>query len=162
MAYTPPWLEYHDPPIQLHSGDWSNWLIRADIILDWWPHLRDMLLDRLIERYGLAGRHRIAIYGVPQGGTLWAGELASRLGYWHVSEPRLTDAYELWVVDDVVTTGGSLQEIEADAHFALIDRGENYVLRVAWRLPLPSQDLSELRKIRKIVKYPPPTSVVGG
>ncbi len=128
------WLEYHQEPVQLHSGGWSHWLVRGDLMFANAP-LREAVLDCWVEaiRKHDQGADELRIWGVPDGGTPWAKALAKRFdgkpllgGYVQADHP-LDHTY---VVDDVATTGSSLFQYN-EPKLVIIRRGPTEVL-VSW------------------------------
>lgn len=109
----PSWLEYHTTPVPLHSGQTSHWLVRGDLIfLD--PHLRSLVLD-VWERC-LQHAHNPVVLGVPRGGTPWAEALAERVNGTYIEQGVSEDeeGVSFVVVDDVLTTGHSLETFRPD------------------------------------------------
>lgn len=107
------WLEYHEDPVTLHSGQQSQWLVRGDLIFND-PHLRKVVLDYWQHLVGNEEPRPYWFLGVPEGGTRWAKEIAERVGGFVVKPvlplPKLSKRGTLYIVDDVVTTGSSLTE----------------------------------------------------
>ena len=100
------WLEYHEDPVLLHSGDKSHWLVRGDLIFsDKW--LREAVLDYWeIKLKNFPAPFNFL--GIPKGGSAWSEAIAERMGG-HIWETIGCDPEGTYViVDDVVTTGASL------------------------------------------------------
>jgi orotate phosphoribosyltransferase len=135
MASLIPFLEYHDPPVRLHGGGESHWLIRADLMFECKP-LRELVLDNWVDELGLARAHIIFI---PTGGMPWAEALAERLGCTYGGPDAVPyPKGPLYVVDDVATTGESIMSVpNASKRMVVVDRGYNLRIHAFWRLPLP-------------------------
>jgi orotate phosphoribosyltransferase len=110
----PAWLEYHPTPVPLHSGQTSHWLVRGDLIfLD--PHLRSLVLDVWQRCLGLTPPPAPYVLGVPSGGTPWARALAERVNGTYIEpDAPVPEEGEVVVVDDVLTTGHSLESFRPD------------------------------------------------
>lgn len=129
----PEWLTYHEEYVQLHSGDWSQWLVHGEVIYED-EDVRSAVLDTwqtAIWRY-LGGQDRSTrIYGIPNGGTIWASALAERLGvppmlgYCAAEDERPT-----FIVDDVATTGAS-RSLFPEPALVVVRRGPVDVLSSA-------------------------------
>lgn len=97
-------IEYHEEPVRLHSGGYSHYLVRGDLMFQD-KRLREAVLDFWISKLPY---RPITLNSVPSGGTLWAEALGDRIdtlrhqGHW--PEQVVCSV----VVDDVVTTGASL------------------------------------------------------
>ena len=131
------WLEYHHEPVQLHSGDWSHWLVRGDIAFQD-EHVREAVLDYWVKVLA-AWDEPFNIIGIPTGGTPWADALRERVA---------TDE-KTWfrvAVDDVVTTGASLRGVNATLWLVFFDRRLKRTGAPvnAWdTIPLPLEALSD-------------------
>ena len=105
------WIEYHEEPVKLHSGEFTHWMIRGDLLFEH-EDLREAVLDvwERVVRFRLntfmpKGSHGWEIVGVPRGGLVWADALKDRLG-----DPGELKRPIRIVVDDVYTTGASMGE----------------------------------------------------
>lgn len=136
------WLEFHKDPVTLHSGGKSHWLVRSDLMFAD-EHLRKavisfwgLVLSRLRPRPAF-------VLGVPRGGVPWAKALAQRIEAIYIEpDGEIPEEGEVVVVDDVVTTGHSLNEFRPDipvrVSLAVVSRGSKSV-GAAWmtiHLPL--------------------------
>ena len=130
------WLTHHTAPVRLHSGQRSHWLIDAQAIFEN-EHLRRLVLDcwfPFVQNWP-----NPYIVGIRRGGVPWARALAERIGApWSddTSVPKRSwhGFDSILVVDDVLTTGASLREVQADAAFVVVDRshGEAVPYAVSW------------------------------
>lgn len=111
------WLEYHEEPVSLHSGGWSHWLVRADLMFED-ERIRNAVLECWTEL--LSGwRTALHVVGIPTGGDKWAEALRASL-------PNPVGANTIIVlVDDVVTTGASISQ-DAHVRLAVVDRRVDY------------------------------------
>ncbi len=130
---TKDWIEYHEKPVTLHSGEDCHWLVRADLIFDD-EELREAVLRKWTTKLGNSGGYREFI-GIARGGIPWAHAIADRLNgrcydmtiaeltlYGHLLHAHET-RHPLVVVDDVVTTGKSLGLVpHADAQLVVVSR----------------------------------------
>lgn len=114
------WLEYHEEPVTLHSGGKSHWLVRADLIF------ADEYLRREVLDYWavvLKGwSPPFDIVSIPTGGDVWAEALKERVGNF-VRGAATT--YRV-LVDDVVTTGKSMLDLNSHIRLAVVDRRSFY------------------------------------
>jgi len=119
------WLIYHKKPITLHSGGKSHWFVDGQAIFDD-PNLRESVLKCWGEAiHSLVQSHEDFLFiGVPRGGIRWAEAIAERCG----GEAALPGKYQIRqhrlivAVDDVVTTGASLDSVQADWKLAVVSR----------------------------------------
>ncbi len=135
-------LRYSEDRHRLKRGGKSAFLIDADAIFDCEP-LREFVVSKWVEELNLSRqRAGVTVYGVPNGGTPWARALAERLGieWWEAGASLVGD---IWVVDDVVTTGKSITEMGDTAvrtvqnRMAVVDRSRGAPVYCVWRMPLP-------------------------
>ncbi len=120
-----PWLVYHQEAIQLHSGGWSHFEVRGDIMFANEP-LRASVLDCWMRaiKWWYTDSAQPRVYGVPRGGTPWAEALAERLGVEPLSTYQVADdAGPTFIVDDVTTTGKSLKSYP-EPKLVVVRRGE--------------------------------------
>lgn len=111
----PDWLEYHEEPVQLHSGGWSHWLVRGDLMFANEP-LREAVLSYWLDILR-SWKPPLRILSIPTGGDRWANALKECI------EPLVSDETPFMVVvDDVVTTGASMDAAVAHLHLAVVDR----------------------------------------
>lgn len=114
----PSWLEYHEEPVTLHSGDRSHWLVRGDLMFAD-ERLREAVLafwEPIVRLWSPP----VEIISIPTGGDAWADALRARLGDWCMAGTEMP--YRI-VVDDVVTTGGSIfADGRAHMRLAVVDR----------------------------------------
>lgn len=129
------WLEYHKEPVTLHSGGKSHWLVRGDLI-----YADERLRRVVLAFWGLVlsrlGSPPTFVLGVPRGGVPWAKALAQQIGATYIEpDGEIPEEGEVAVVDDVVTTGRSLDEFRPDipvrVSLAVVSRGSNSV-GAAW------------------------------
>ena len=86
---------------KLHSGDMSPFLIDCSVLTDEdWQALARMVYEKLGER------HFRKVVGVPMGGLKLARELIP----FRFPNPE----YPILIVDDVLTTGRSMEEVRAE------------------------------------------------
>lgn len=107
------WLEHHMEAVTLHSGGKSHWLVRGDLMFAD-EHIREMVLDFWVRC--LKNVKPRYVLGIPGGGVPWAKALADRVEDLTYVEPdgEVPEYGEVVVVDDVATTGNSLQEFRPD------------------------------------------------
>lgn len=135
------WLEYHEEPVTLHSGGRSHWLVRGDLIFAD-EHLREAVLDFWVGCLRPLGAGRkTCILGVPRGGLQWARGLAYRIGEYVGPDDDVSAYEQVVVIDDVVTTGNSIESFRLDiavrVSCAVVQRGGRLV-GAAWaRMNLP-------------------------
>ena len=125
------WLEYHDEPVTLHSGDKSHWLVRGNLIFAD-LHLRAEVLNFWADYV----KHRWLkenwiFYGIPRGGSDWADALGVQMGGVILSD------YEpgAILVDDVCTTGKSFDDLDKGttiAHRLVVVRRGSVSVGVEW------------------------------
>ena len=145
---TESWLEYHAEPVQLHSGGWSHWLVRGDLIFED-EELRKAVIDKWRQALPYEDWDIVAI---ANGGTVWAEALRRDLRpdeVFVVEKHDLaraalfasTEERALVVVDDVATTGSSLicAVPRADVRLCVVDRSmAGLKSATAWaHIPLP-------------------------
>ena len=121
------WLEYHEEPVTLHSGDTSHWLVNgAKLFED--EHIRQAVLD--VWGYAIFVHSPALtaprVFGIPSGGTPWAEALAKAVPgavllkeYERVEEPT-------FLVDDVCTTGASFDEYPSEPRLVVVRRSNKY------------------------------------
>ena len=135
----PEWLEYHETPVELHSGGWSHWLVRGDLIYKD-ERVRELVLDCWTYCMGIhspeyrdpASPRAPRIYGVPDGGTVWAEALAHRWGTEPLSAySAAEDAGPTFIVDDVATTGESLAPYP-EPRLVVVRRGSIKIMGIFW------------------------------
>lgn len=143
---TPSFLSHHDPPLTLHSGGKSSWLIDGEVIFRD-ERLRELVLDcweRELRRIFPATK-RFHFAGIPEGGLAWAAAIRDRFyGSTRGSSTHLhvPPGHTLIAVDDVLTTGASIKEVK-DAKWALVvvarvPSGEHLFNTTAWaKIDLP-------------------------
>ena len=137
------WLEYHEQPVQLHSGGWSHWLVRSDLIFED-EDLREAVLTKweniVRNKISMSSRDRrgLVFVGIPRGGLVWAEAIAQRFQYYTDKVDDPVDPIRV-VVDDVFTTGASLQLAQTrDCALIVVDRSRHNAVRAAWaHIPLP-------------------------
>lgn len=115
------WLIYHEKPITLHSGGKSHWFVDGQAIFDD-SNLRESVLN--LWARAIAHPDETHFMGIPRGGIPWAEAIARKVGArWGTPSQAIRGAKYLYVVDDVVTTGASLDSIpEAYHRFAVVVR----------------------------------------
>ena len=151
-SYHAPWLIEYGEPVVLHSGGRSHWLIDAAAIFRD-EALRGIVLDywmRVLGDWSMRCRPPYAITGIPSGGIAWAiafRERCEREGLLAMQTqhlPTVANGIVRIVVDDVVTTGKSIEAPSADIRLAVIDRRIDPTLEplvFAWQtIYLPIED----------------------
>lgn len=135
------WLEYHDEPVKLHSGGRSHWLVRGDLIFAD-ERLREAVLALWERCLRHAGGGSWLVLGVPRGGVPWAKALAERIGGTYCEpDAEVPEEGEAVVVDDVLTTGGSLEGFRPDipvrVSLVVVERGRARAGGAWMRVSLP-------------------------
>ena len=130
------WLEYYPKRVKLHSGGYSHWLVRGDLLFDDWE-ARGSVLDcweKAVSKYAMQTgmRHRPRFYGIPEGGTLWAKAITVRTKGVYLEKY----AGGAFVVDDVCTTGASLEPYQYTPKLVAVIRvhegGEYVPVLASW------------------------------
>lgn len=114
-------LTIHSEPVGLHSGDTSRAMLNTGSLFDD-EYMRETIITDWVRFLTLYHpRSRFHVIGIPEGGTPWAVELWRILEIMHRGENtfnKSTDHIhpaerpsEIVLVDDVLTTGGSLIEV---------------------------------------------------
>jgi len=131
-------LQHFDEPLQLASGEYSQDFIDGKAALSGGPQLA-LACDLLIEGARQAGIDFDAVGGLTLGADAFSHGVALRSGCdWFVirKQPKgrgtnkriegasLDDTTRVFLVDDVVTTGGSIQQ----AHDEVVSTGARVVL----------------------------------
>ena len=138
------WIERHKEPVQLHSGGWSHYVVRGDLLFAD-EELREAILLEWIAAVGHAagmaaqGRRGHKIIGIPTGGTIWADALRARL---RIVQDPLHDPLRI-VVDDVYTTGASIAAAgPCDLALVVVSRSPDPFIGVQpWAIiPLPMEE----------------------
>jgi orotate phosphoribosyltransferase len=141
------WLQYQDTPFLLHSGDRSHWLIDSDQIFND-EELRESVLLSWQAEIPISGSYEIV--AIPRGGVPWAMAFAERCRpstVFVLDHPEMgallaasKEHKDLIVIDDVVTTGASLNLVPRAHHrLVVVDRSLSGIANtIAWaRIPLP-------------------------
>lgn len=140
---TIPGLEWHDVPVKLHSGGWSNWVVDGDTLFKD-EHIRELWVagaKRCMKIHsGQEALTRPRIYGIPHGGTKWAEALATACGVRPLLVYSVADDASgqtpTFIVDDVATTGSSLQ-VFPEPSLVVVRRGPAQVTCALFDLHLP-------------------------
>lgn len=99
-------------PITLHSGQKSNFKIECDALTDEdWKTLARLIAQRFLCRFR-------GVFGIPNGGLKLASEL--------IPYARKDNDLPCLIVDDVLTTGASMEKARAD----LLKAGEKNIIGV--------------------------------
>lgn len=141
------WLEYHEEPVTLHSGGRSHWLVRGDLIFAD-EKLRELVLDcwQYALEVGGWAKTPMRVYGIPRGGSPWAEALSKRMDARLLTEVEIEAVQQAEktteavippiptiLVDDVVTTGTSLNQIGiAGPRLAVVCRAAYIPITAAW------------------------------
>ena len=104
------WLQYHDPPVRLHAGGTSHWLIDcAELWAD--GDLRDVIVAHLRHKLDALYPGPASLVAIPRGGICWAqaiaraGDEVYSIEGWQAAPLGSLPAV---LVDDVYTTGASI------------------------------------------------------
>ena len=112
------WLEFHPAPITLHSGQLSHWKVNGEVLFNHLP-LREQILHFFVKQVRL-WRPPYKILGIPTGGKCWAEEI------WKMVQIESEDAPDqipiTFLVDDVITTGSSMDANLVHDRLAVVDR----------------------------------------
>ena len=118
------WLEYHEKPVKLHSGATSHWLIDGQALFDD-PNVRRAVLDVWANAMWACfpDIRTFHIFGIPRGGTPWAEALAHRVaGFVYLEYAAAQEEGQVFLVDDVVTTGASFDEYPLGPRLVVVRR----------------------------------------
>ena len=134
--YIMDWLQYHDEPITLHSGQASNWFIDGDLIFDNLD-LRGAVFahwEKALKQSGLMYSSRgLRFYGVPTGGTKWAKAFVEYInpeGGGGIKWMKESTPGQI-LIDDVATTGASIA-VHAGPKLVVVSRDSSIPVMAAW------------------------------
>lgn len=107
-----PWLIWHDEPWMMHGGALSHWEIDGKVMFEDYPHIRESVLagwERALEAAHFPIPRQVV--SIPEGGNCWAEAFAERINVpWGLVEDWEPGDGTTIIVDDVVTTGGSIND----------------------------------------------------
>lgn len=104
-------LYYHERPITLHSGGKSHWFVNADEMFQHEPLRREVLRIWIRSLTDSEGKYQFE--AVPSGGILWTEAIHDEIpgSIIRLLNSECQQGYQRVVVDDVVTTGQSIMDV---------------------------------------------------
>ena len=127
------WLEFHNPPITLHSGGKSSWKVDAhQLYLN--PAIRESVFESWARYLHALRINDFSLVGIERGGIEWADGFSRYTLGSNKDRPSISDKTRIIIVDDVYTTGASLRkqrDLFSTNSIALVvvDRSKNGIWR---------------------------------